>query len=40
LKESWDELSIWEQAMLIGYDQVRQKEEIDELGIIAGTRIR
>lgn len=36
---TWDEMSVWAKALLLGYDQVRQFEEAEELSVLVKSRI-
>ena len=31
MRPEWDDMSVWDQAMLLAFDQVRQYEESQEL---------
>lgn len=35
MTENWSDMSPWMQSMILGYDQIRQFEEADELRIMA-----
>jgi hypothetical protein len=37
VRQDWDENSFWVQAQLIAYNQIREHEEGEELGVLAGV---
>jgi hypothetical protein len=36
---SWDELSVREQSQLIGYEQIREYEEVEMVAASAGVKL-
>jgi hypothetical protein len=39
LKDSWDEMNVWAQAMIIAFDQIREIEEFEEKVAFAKVKI-
>jgi hypothetical protein len=39
IKKSWDNNTEWHHAMIIGYNQIREHEEMEMLAAQAGSKI-
>jgi len=39
VETKWDDCNVWAQAMLIGYNQIREHEEMEELAAGVGVKL-